>query len=259
MFSKFKRWRKKQITLGEPINNALWARTLARVPVLESLSREESERLRQRTILFLHEKSFTGAAGMELDRPMQLHMSAQASLLILNLNIDYFAGWHEVIVYPGAFVTGRPRVDEGGLVHSGGQSLAGEAWGRGPVILSWESARPGAQTHGEGSNVILHEFAHKLDMLNGANANGMPPLHSSMQRQQWTDTLGAAYEKLLRQLKQGRKPWIDPYAATNPAEFFAVTTEHFFERPLWFQHQEPELYQQLEKFYRQDPATRFSV
>ncbi|MCF6225431.1 MAG: zinc-dependent peptidase [Xanthomonadales bacterium] len=259
MFGKFKRWRKQQITQGEPINNALWARTLARAPVLESLSHEESERLRQRTILFLHEKSFTGAAGMVLDRPMQLHMSALACLLILNLNIDYYAGWHEVIVYPGAFVTGRPRVDENGLVHSGDQSLGGEAWGRGPLILSWENARPGAHIHGEGSNVVIHEFAHKLDMLNGANANGMPPLHSSMKRQQWTDTLAAAYKKLKRQLKQGRQPWIDPYAATNPAEFFAVISEHFFERPLWFKRQESELYQQLAQFYRQDPAARFSA
>lgn len=259
MFRKFKRWRKKQITLGEPVNNALWARTIARAQVLEMLNPEESQRLRERTILFLHEKSFTAAGGLELDRPMQLHMAAQACLLILNLNLDYFAGWHEVIVYPRAFVTGRNTVDEHGLVHSSQPGLGGEAWGRGPVILSWDDARPGAQIHGEGSNVVLHEFAHKLDMLNGANANGMPPLHHDMQRQQWTDTLGTAYEKLKQQLRQGSQAWIDPYAATNPAEFFAVISEHFFERPLWFQGREKSLYQQLVKFYRQDPAARLAV
>ncbi len=259
MFRKFKRWRKKQITLGEPVNNALWARTIARAQVLEMLNQEESQRLRKRTILFLHEKSFTAAGGLELDRPMQLHMAAQACLLILNLNLDYFAGWHEVIVYPRAFVTGRNTVEEHGLVHSSQPGLGGEAWGRGPVILSWDDARPGAQIHGEGSNVVLHEFAHKLDMLNGTNANGMPPLHHDMQRQQWTDNLGTAYEKLKQQLRQGSQPWIDPYAATNPAEFFAVISEHFFERPLWFQGREKSLYQQLVKFYRQDPAARLAV
>jgi len=189
---------------------------------------------------------------------MQLHITTQACLLVLKLGLDYFDGWEEIIVYPEAFVTNRERVDENGLVHTGDQSLGGEAWGRGPLILSWEDARPGAHIHGEGSNVVLHEFAHKLDMLNGANANGMPPLHSNMVRQQWTDTLSVAYEKLQNELKHHNKPWIDPYGATNPAEFFAVITEHFFEQPVWMRQQDKKLYQQLALFYRQDPAARLS-
>ncbi len=256
---KFKDWWQAWVVSAQPLNNALWQRTIARASALESLGDEDLKRLRQLTILFLDDKTITPAAGLVIDRPMQLHIAANACLLILELDLEYYAGWHEVIVYPKAFVTGRDRVDENGLVHSGDQGLGGEAWGRGPLILSWSNAKPGARIHGKGSNVILHEFAHKLDMLNGANANGMPPLHAGMSRQQWTDVFSKAYARLRRQLKQGRKPWIDPYAATNPAEFFAVTSEHFFERPLWLYEEEPELYRQLSLFYRQDPGLRLEA
>ena len=252
-------WWRSVIIRSQPLNTALWQRTIARATALESLNKQEIKRLRELTVLFLDDKTITSAGGLVLDRPMQLHIAAHACLLILHLDLDYYSGWHEIIVYPKAFVTGRESVDEYGVVHSGRQGLGGEAWGRGPLILSWSDAQPGARIHGQGSNVILHEFAHKLDMLNGANANGMPPLHASMERQQWTDVLSKAYGKLGRQLERSQQPWIDPYAATNPAEFFAVTTEHFFERPLWLRDEEPALYEQLKLFYRQDPGQRLAV
>ncbi len=256
---KLKDWWRDVIIRSHPLNTALWQRTIARASALESLNKEEIKKLRELTALFLDDKAITPAGGLVLDRPMLLHIAAQACLLVLYLDMDYYSGWHEVIVYPKAFVTGRESVDEYGVVHAAGQGLGGEAWGRGPLILSWSDAQPGAIIHGQGSNVILHEFAHKLDMLNGANANGMPPLHANMERQEWTDVFSKAFSKLTKQLKQGRKPWIDPYAATNPAEFFAVTTEHFFERPLWMRAEEPELYKQLSLFYRQDPGKRLAV
>jgi len=176
-------------------------------------------------------------------------------LLILELGPEYFDGWLEIIVYPGSFVVEREQQDVAGLVHKRRAVLGGEAWGRGPVILAWDDAQPDALTRSEGSSVILHEFAHKLDMLNGA-ANGMPPLHPDMNRHDWTRIFNHAYEQLRARIDQQLRTDIDPYAAENPAEFFAVISEAFFLLPTRLHHDHPDLYDQLRLFYRQDPLQR---
>ena len=221
------------------------------------LTQQEQHCLRKLTSLFLHEKAFSGAGGLQVDKSMQVIIAAQACLLILNLDLDYFDGWSEIIVYPDTFVVTREEYDASGLVHETRRTLGGEAWGRGPVILSWEDARPGAHPHGSASNVILHEFAHKLDMLNGA-ANGMPPLHAGMVRENWTAALSQAYGSLYHQVERHHHTAIDPYAAENPAEFFAVLSEVFFEDPSHLHHLYPEVYRQLSLFYRQDPEQRMA-
>ncbi|MEJ2554168.1 MAG: zinc-dependent peptidase, partial [Gammaproteobacteria bacterium] len=142
-----------------------------------------------------------------------------------------------------------------GVVHRTRRALGGESWGQGPVILSWRDAQPDAHPHGHGSNVILHEFAHKLDMLNGA-ANGMPPLHGDMSRSAWTAALSSAYDDLYHQLLRYHHTAIDPYAAESPAEFFAVLTETFFELPQRLQETYPAVYEVFRQFYRQDPLLR---
>jgi len=161
-----------------------------------------------------------------------------------------------VLVYPDAFIVPSSQLDEAGVVHSGQHALGGEAWGRGPVILSWADIEPQRhQAHGHPTNVVLHEFAHKLDMLNGA-ANGMPPLHHTMQPGQWSGDFLQAYNKMLRQVEGGHRGRIDPYAVTSPAEFFAVVTEFFFERPVLLQRELPAVYSRLAEFYRQEPLQR---
>lgn len=240
--------RKKRIPIG------IWQSSVDRLPVLQRLTNTELNRLRGLSSLFLHEKAINGARGLEVSQEMRIQMAAQASLLILNLDLDYYDGWHEIIVYPDSFVVQHEEVDAAGVVHQRRRVLDGEAWGRGPVIFSWEDARPNSLGRATGSNVIIHELAHKLDMLNG-EANGMPPLHKAMKRQQWTDVFTEAFNQLTTQLQYPEGETIDPYAAESPAEFFSVTTEYFFEAPYILHQIFPGVYGELRKFYRQDPLS----
>jgi len=235
-----------------------WRDVISQVEILQQLTPVERHRLRELASAFLRVKAFSGAGGLMVNAEMRTQIAAQACLLILELDMSYYDGWHEIIVYPDAFVVRRDETDATGLVHEAHNVLGGEAWSRGPVVLSWSDARPGAHPHGEGSNVILHEFAHKLDMLNGA-ANGMPPLHSDMRRESWTRVFQHAYDDLYRRREQHHPGCLDPYALENPAEFFAVMTETFFENPQCLVHSYPELYDQLRQFYRQDPVRRLSI
>jgi len=233
---------------------SLWRECLSFNPMLQTLGRREQHRLRKLVTLFLHEKTITGAGGLQVDSAMRVSIAAQACLLILNLDLDYYRGWSEIIVYPDSFITQRNELDANGLVHESRRVLAGESWERGPVIISWSDANQ-SKRHGQASNVIIHEFAHKLDMLNGV-ANGMPPLHANMVRENWTASLSQAYEKLGQQLQYFGYSEIDPYAAENPAEFFAVLSEVFFEQPEKLHSVYPLAYEQLAQFYRQNPIRR---
>lgn len=234
-----------------------WKDCLAQLPLLSGLSRSELHRLRELSSLFLYEKTINGARGFAVTDEMRHLIAVQASLLILNLDLDYYTGWREIIVYPDSFIVHHEEVDEIGLVHKNRRALGGESWSHGPVIISWADALPnsGQHKHRQGGNVILHEFAHKLDMLNG-EANGMPPLHRDMDRERWTRSFFHAYEQLAHQLEYEHQTMIDPYAAESPAEFFAVLTEHFFEAPERVQRSFPDVYVELGQFYRQDPLAR---
>lgn len=224
--------------------------------MITRLERRQLTRLRKLVGMFLHEKQFTAVAGLELTEKMRIQIAAQACLLILYRNLSDYDGWHEIIVYPDAFVVNYQDIDEAGVMHSAERTLGGEAWGRGPVILSWADADPSNQNKNSmASNVVLHEFAHKLDMLNGV-ANGMPVLNRDMQREDWTKHFTYAYNRLLRELEKGHHVAIDPYAAQSPAEFFAVVTEHFFMTPSHLQSHYPEVYRELVKYYRQNPLGR---
>lgn len=205
--------------------------------------------LRELTIWFLHTKAINGVHGLNVTLPMRVAVAAQACLLILNLDTDYFDNWVEVILYPGAFQVNREQTDGMGLVHNDASVLSGESWLRGPVILSWDDVERDS-LHQTGSNVVLHEFAHKLDGRNGAT-NGLPPLRRGMSRPRWAAVLSAAYDKLCLQMAAGESPCIDPYAASNPAEFFAVLTEYFFTAPEILKTCFPEVHQQLTQFYMQ--------
>ncbi len=237
-----------------PIPDERWHKIMHEADIFRGLKSVERVHLRELSTLFLHRKAFSAAQGLELTEDILLAVAAHACLLILKLDLDYYDGWVEVILYPGAFKVCRD-VSEGGVVTHDAGHLAGESWQRGPVVLSWETAAADLAGHHSGHNVVVHEFAHKLDSLDGS-ANGIPPLHAGMVREQWTQVFTAAFDALRSQLDHRHPHGIDAYAATSPAEFFAVVTETFFTAPATLQHHFPAVYEQLALFYRQDPKSR---
>ena len=247
------RWRRSRVLKNAELDPSIWRSTVARYPFAVGLEPAELERLRELVILFLHEKSIHGAGGMAVRDEVRVAIAVQACILILNLDLDYYRGWVEVIVYPDEFVAEYEYVDEAGVSHQVEAPMTGESWERGPVILSWADAQQAGR--GDGYNVVIHEFAHKLDMLNG-EPNGFPPLHAGMQRAQWAGAFSAAYEDFCRKVDSGYELEIDDYAAESPAEFFAVMSEAFFECPAVVVALYPDVYAQLALFYRQDPASR---
>ncbi len=240
-----------------PIPHKAWESLMHEANIFSALSSVERAHLRELTTLFLHRKTLAGTQGLVVSSEMALAVAAQACLLILNLGLDYYDGWVEVVIYPGAFQVTRDSTDAAGLVSHQEQALSGESWSRGPVIVSWDDVAASLAAPRPGHNVVVHEFAHKLDMLNGS-ANGMPPLHSDMVRQQWTDIFSDAFDYLQQQLAHHHRPYMNSYGAAAPAEFFAVVSEYFFTNPQTLRHYAPAVYDQLVLFYRQNPASRWS-
>lgn len=236
----------------------LWRTVVTQTPVLSVLSKRERNRLRLLASLFLQRKTINGAGGLVVDDVMRVTIAAQACLLIMNLDLDYFNGWVEVIVYPAPFVAERAVVDETGVVHQQRHALGGESWGRGPLILSWSDITAESRNSRRIRNVVLHEFAHKLDTLNGP-ADGFPPLHKEVVVERWSHDFNAVYETLQKQLEYHQHTTIDPYAGVSPAEFFAVVTEYFFEAPQLLYRHYPDIYGELRGFYRQDPLARSAM
>ena len=253
MFGYFRRRRLERATGGESIAMADWNRLVAPMPILAGLAPAELDALYRRAAWFLADKEFAGAHELDVSADMALVIAAQAALPIMMLDIDSYAGWSGVIVYPDAFLTRDAWGDEFGLVHEGEQELIGQARGDGPLLLSWPDSVDSPLL--DGWNVVIHECAHKLDMLNGA-PNGCPPLHAGMKVRDWADAFGRAYERFCREVDAGREGWLDPYASSAPCEFFAVLSEYFFEAPHWVARDYPAVYAQLRLFYRQDPAAR---
>lgn len=238
-----------------PVSHEEWA-ALMRAKIFTGLSAVERAHLRELTILFLQRKRFSGVKGLTVSMEMALAVAAQASLLVLKLGLNFFDGWVEVVLYPAAFQVERDISDAAGIVSHEKQALNGESWSHGPVVLSWDEVASDLESPHSGGNVVVHEFAHKLDMLNG-RANGMPPLHADMIRQQWTSVFSDAFDHLQQQVQHSHAD-INQYGASNPAEFFAVVSEYFFTSPKQLFHLFPEVYAQLSLFYRQDPVSRLS-
>lgn len=223
-----------------------------RIPLLAYLSDADRDRLARLAQDFLRRKAVEGAAGLAVEPRMREIVALQAALPVLQLGLDLYTGWHAVILYRDEFVAPYEYQDPDGLVHQGSRDLSGESWQRGPVILSWARVEEDAFDAEPAGNLVIHELAHKLDMLNGA-ANGMPPLHRDMSPDDWAGVMSAAYEHLNRRLEGDSEPPIDPYAAESPAEFFAVVTELFFVWPESLAAAYPEVYTQLRRYFAQDP------
>lgn len=243
-------WRRRRVLARHRIDERLWRETLGALPFLRALSGDERRRLRALALLFLAEKQFTGARGLGITDAIRVSIAVQACLPVLELGLDAYAGWRGVVVYPGDFRVRVSETDETGVVHEFEDARAGESWPGGPVILSWDAAQ-----RAPGMNVVIHEFAHKLDMANGA-ADGRPPLHSRMSERAWDAAFRVAYEGFCDAVERGRDTWLDPYAAESPGEFFAVASEMFFTEPAETRRRYPDVYDQLSRFYRQDPAAR---
>lgn len=249
----FKAWRRRRILAKSPVDDATWQRVTRPLAFVARLNEGERARLRDLCVLFLHGKQISAAGGLVLTLEMKLAIAVQACILVLELGIEHYDGWVEVIVYPAEFMPRREFRNHDGLVETDEMSYAGQAWLGGPVILSWADVEHAGES--DGMNVVIHEFAHKLDMLNG-DANGFPPLHKGMNRQAWSKAFNAAYEDLCRRVDAGEHTEIDPYATESPGEFFAVVSEAFFELPDIVKVEYPRVYEQLVQFYRQDPASR---
>ncbi|MDR2239957.1 MAG: zinc-dependent peptidase [Zoogloeaceae bacterium] len=249
MFAVLKKWFGRAAPSASAIDRRQWARVERGLPFLGHLAADERERLRGMALEFIGRKEWHGAQGLRLTPEIQLAIALQACLPVLNLGLDSYRGWVGVIVYPGDFVIPRSLTSEDGVVHEFDDEVAGEAWQDGPVLLSWFDGPEAA----DGMNVVIHEFAHKLDMLNGP-PDGLPPLHEGMHRQAWLNAFAPAYADFCARVEHGEETWIDPYAAEDPAEFFAVASEVFFEAPARLRDDYPAVYAQLCQFYRQDPA-----
>lgn len=238
----------RRILSRDPIPHHIWHEVTRQIALLRELDAVQMAHLRELTTWFLYSKAINGAQGMEVTLAMRVAVAAQACLLILNLDTDYFDDWVEVIVYPGAFKVEHEQMDAIGLVHRNENVLSGEAWLRGPVILSWDDVEQDIYHPQPGRNVVLHEFAHKLDGLNRVT-NGLPPLRRGMNRKKWAEDFSAAYDELCRQLAAGETAFINSYAATSPAEFFAVSSEYFFTAPDVLKNCYPGVHRQLALFY----------
>ncbi len=234
----------------KPITDADWVAALDAVPMLAPLDDAERSQLRELCTRFIASKSIEPVRGQRLDTAELVMLAAQACLPVLALGLEAYASWSSVVVYPGGFVARECEVDEAGVEHEWDEARAGESWPQGPVILSWEDILDSGQ--GEGYNVVIHEMAHKLDMLDG-EANGRPPLHRDMDAEIWRRDFSAAFADLKRRIDAGEASAIDDYATTDPSEFFAVTSEYFFDAPGVLENEYPAVYTRLCEFYRQRP------
>lgn len=247
-------WRRRRIRRA-PFPDA-WREILRqRVPYFRRLPADLQLRLKERIKIFVAEKAFVGCGGLEVDDEIRVTIAAQACLLILNRDEDYcYPKLRTVLVYPGAFAVNKKFTDPIGLQSERRQVLAGESWSSGQVVLSWQDTVAGAALESDGRNVVVHEFAHQLDQETGI-ANGTPELAASRMYAGWAQVLGAEFEHLRAQSERGEDALLDDYGASNPAEFFAVASELFFERPREMAERHPALYQQLSGYYRLDPLS----
>jgi Mlc titration factor MtfA (ptsG expression regulator) len=272
---RWRAWRRERWA-AQPFP-AAWRTVLRRrVPLYRQLPAHLQQQVRRHVQVFLAEKPFIGCAGLEVTEEMRVTIAAQAALLRLNRPGPLFPELKRVLVYPGAFVVDRVLAEPGGVLREQRRALAGESWSQGQVILSWEDVLAGARIADDGRNVVLHEFAHQLDQESG-NANGAPRVGSRAAQARWAQVMNAEFDALLARIRAREaarertlawSSWhapgeaavadeppelISDYGATNPAEFFAVVTEVFFEQAEALSRQHPELFRVLRDYFAVDP------
>jgi Mlc titration factor MtfA (ptsG expression regulator) len=244
-------WRRQRIA-RQPFPAAWRDIVRRRVPLVSELPAAQQLRLKKHIQVLLREVPFIGCAGLEVNDEMRVTIAAQAAFLLLGRG-GSFGNLREVLVYPGHFVVPRIETGAGGVVHEGRDVLAGQSWQRGQVIVAWAAVQDGAANPHDGANVVMHEFAHQLDQDTGA-ANGAPYVGRGTLQRDWARVMNREFNALRAILMREEPSLIRPYALTSPAEFFAVTTELFFERPDALAAERPALYEQLKRCYRLDPV-----
>ena len=223
------------------------------------MSGEEQTALRRVTQVFVAEKIWEGCRGVAVTDEMKVTIAGQACLLLLGIEHDYFRNVKTILVFPRQFVPhGMQEFDESGVAHESRGPALGLAYHGGPIVLSWADSKAGGRNSQDGLNVVLHEFAHKLDLRDGV-VNGTPPLKSQREYTRWAEVMRKEYEQLVNASQRGKATVLDDYGATDPGEFFAVAVECFFEKPIQLQKKHVELYEALRDYFGQDPAARFTA
>jgi Mlc titration factor MtfA (ptsG expression regulator) len=232
-----------------------WRRIVdVRVPLASRLPPEDRQELLGHARVLLEEKHFEGAGGLLMRDEVRLTIAAQAALLLVRRDTDYFPRLKSIIVYPTGYIASGTTRDEGGIWTEGDESLLGHTQrDLRAIVLAWDEVRAGAADPDDGHNLVLHEFAHQLDFEDGST-DGTPALDSGAQVRSWAQVMGDELEALRQSADAGEPTLLDPYGAEDPAEFFAVATETFFERASELERRHPRLYDELRRFYRQDPA-----
>jgi hypothetical protein len=255
VFYPLYRRRLRRAQLAQQAFPAAWRKILQQHwPMYRALPPDVQQQIRQQVKRFIAEVEFVGCDGLTVTDQMRVLIAAQASLLTARLPVSDYPGLRQVLVYPDAFAVDLNQPDSAGVVHEKTEWREGESWQQGQVILSWRHTLAGAAVADDGRNLVIHEFAHQLDQQTGS-VNGFPPLPTTELQQQWPMLMQAAFDRLQLDLQQGIPPWIDPYAATNPAEFFAVLSELFFEMPAYLADCQPKLYQLMQQFFQLDPKS----
>jgi Mlc titration factor MtfA (ptsG expression regulator) len=254
MLKALRRWRERRVLRSAALPDALWNEACDALPFLAIYDSTERARLRDLVVLFLDAKNIVGARGHEVTPLQRTIIAMQACVLVLNLDLSLYDGFENVVVYPGEFVPGWEYEDDYGVVHRQDDPLAGEAMHLGPVVLSWPDVEASADWDAAQMNLVIHEFAHKIDMVDG-DANGSPPMADDA-RSGWQRVMHAAYDDFAARVDAGEETAIDPYAAEAPGEFFAVLSEVFFAEATLLRDEYPDVYRAFANFYKQDPAAR---
>jgi MtfA peptidase len=252
-WSTLRKLRDERTLRRRAIPDTLWQLTLARYPFLARRDAADQAALRDLSTLFLAHKEFTGAQGLEITDEIAVAVAAQACLPVLRLGLDAYAGFVGIVIHPDEVVAKREVMDEDGVVHRYDETLSGEAMEGGPVMLSWRDVEEAGESAEWGYNVVVHEFAHVLDMADG-EADGVPVLPDRAAREAWRRVLGEEFHDFCDRVDAGEDTLLDPYGAESVDEFFAVASEVFFVAPDELRLAHPQLYELLAGYYRQDPA-----
>lgn len=251
--SRWRAHREARAVQRRAIPDALWNLTLARLPFILQRTPEELAELRRLASLFLDQKEFSGAGGLMIDDGIALSIAVQACLPVLRLGLASYAGFVGIVVHPDEVVARREVADDDGVVHAYDEVLVGEAMEGGPIMLSWHDVDLAGAAAESSYNVVIHEFAHVLDMLDG-EADGVPPLPTAAEREAWIAVIDADYERFCERIDRGEETVLDPYGAEGVDEYFAVAVEAFFVNAKATRAEHPELYGMLARYFRQDPA-----
>lgn len=249
------RWRFSRRQRHPAVPDDLWQAVIASYPFLVILPSADREALRELVSQFLGCKEFTGVQGLEVTDAMAVAVAAQACLPILHLGMSAYDDFVGIVMHPDEVVARRSEIDDDGVVHEFDEPLTGEAMQGGPVMLSWFDVAGAGDSAEDGYNVVIHEFAHVLDMRDGV-ADGIPLLATIAEREAWMRVLDGELAAFQQRVDAGEETGLDPYGAEGPEEFFAVASEVFFVAPQVLLQEHPDLYALLAGYYRQDPAAR---